>query len=616
MLRFACDIETNGLLHQLDRVHSLVLRNLDTNEVISCSNEGNYLPIQSGLDLLEKADLIVGHNFINFDLRGLAKVYPTFKIKEKCDIHDTLIISRVLTPEMETVDTQKYPHIESKYKGKHSLAAWGERLGVEKIKFTENQKKKSVAKENIWDRWSEEMQVYCEQDTLVTKVLYEYFQTQELDPRCFQLEHEFAAIMTMQEDFGFPFNERAAFALVNTLKTRRSEIHDQLQEVFPPIVEERVSEKTGKRLKDRVILFNPGSRQQTAQRLQERYPEISFNQTEKGNVKVDDEVLEKLGAKYPEAQLLAEYQTLNKRLGQIAEGKEAWLTHSRVFDDSRIHGTVITNACISGRCSHRRPNMAQIPSVGHQYGAECRALFVAPMGWLLCGADASGLELRALGAWLAHFDDGEYAKLVSTDGFDIHTHNAKLFGIFDGKGDISKATRDLSKRLIYALLYGAGSKKVGSVIDPSLNEWKQADLGKETINTFYKNLPAIKQLKDKIDERITQRGYLTGIDGRHLQIRSRHSALNQLLQSTGAITVKKATTILYDDLKALGLRWGEDYAFVAHVHDEIQSLVKPEYVEAYQMLAIASFRKSGEYFNLKCPMTGEARVGHNWMETH
>jgi DNA polymerase I-like protein with 3'-5' exonuclease and polymerase domains len=616
MLRFACDIETNGLLHELNRVHSLVLRNLDNNEVISCSNHGNYFPVEFGLGLLEKADLIVGHNFINFDLRGIAKVYPTFKINEKCEIHDTLIISRVLTPEMETVDTQKYPHIASKYRGKHSLAAWGERLGVAKIKFTEDQAKKSVAKENVWEHWSEEMQVYCEQDTLVTKVLYEYFQTQELDPRCFELEHEFAAIMTMQEEFGFPFDERAAFGLVNKLKTRRSEIHDELQEVFPPIVEERISERTGKRLKDRVVLFNPGSRQQTAQRLQERYPEIGFDQTEKGNVKVDDEVLEKLGAKYPEAQLLAEYQLLNKRLGQIAEGKEAWLKHSRVFDDSCIHGTVITNACISGRCSHRRPNMAQIPSVGHQYGAECRALFVAPVGWLLCGADASGLELRALGAWLAHFDGGEYAKLVSTDGFDIHTHNAKLFGIFDGNGDIPKATRDLSKRLIYALLYGAGSKKVGSVIDPTLNEWKQADLGKETINTFYKNLPAIKQLKDKIDERIIQRGYLTGIDGRHLQIRSRHSALNQLLQSTGAITVKKATTILYDDLKRLGLRWGIDFAFVAHVHDEIQALVRPQYVEPYKTLAIASFRKSGEYFNLKCPMTGEARVGHNWMETH
>ena len=94
-------------------------------------------------------------------------------------------------------------------------------------------------------------------------------------------------------------------------------------------------------------------------------------------------------------------------------------------------------------------------------GQNVRALFVAPVGWLLCGSDASGLELRALGAWLAHFDDGEYAKLVALTT-DIHTHNAKLFGIFDGQGDISKATRDLSKRLIYALLYGAGSRKLAA----------------------------------------------------------------------------------------------------------------------------------------------------------
>jgi len=613
MARYVCDVETNGLLPVLNRVHSLVLRDIDTGEAISCSEHGKYFPIQYGLDLLSKADLLVGHNFINFDLRAISKVYPTFKIKENCDVHDTLIISRVWAPEIETIDEQKYPHIEPKYKGKHSLASWGERLGVEKIKFIQES---GLAAEEVWDQWSESMQVYCEQDTLVTLRLWEYFQTQEIDPRCFELEHEFATIMTMQEQHGFHFNSRAAFALVNTLKTKRSEIYDQLQEVFPPIVEERYSTKTGNRLKDKVILFNPGSRQQTAQRLQERYPEISFDRTEKGNEKVDDEVLEKLGEKYPEAKLLGEYQMLNKRLGQIAEGKEAWLKHSQVYEDDRIHGTVITNACISGRCSHRRPNMAQIPSVGHAYGAECRSLFIAPVGWILCGCDASGLELRGLGAMLAHFDDGEYARLVSTDGFDIHTYNAQLFGIFDGEGEISKKTRDLSKRLIYALLYGAGSKKVGSVIDPALGEWAQADLGKKTINTFYKNLPAIKMLKDKIDERITQRGYLTGIDGRRLQIRSRHSALNQLLQSTGAITVKKATTILYDDLKAKGMKWGEHFVFVAHVHDEIQALVRPQYKEIYKELAIDSFRKSGEYFNLKCPMTGEAKFGRNWMETH
>ena len=387
---------------------------------------------------------------------------------------------------MEMVDDQKYPHIPPKYRGKHSLAAWGERLGVEKIKFTENEKKQKAQTSTYGTSGLKRCRFTANKTPWSLKSCMNIFKRKDWTPGCFELEHEFAVIATMIEQHGFHFNERAAFGLVNVLKTKRAEIHDQLQEVFPPIVQERTSDKTGKRLKDKVILFNPGSRQQTARRLRERYPEISFSTTEKGNEKVDDEVLEKLGEKYPEAKLLGEYQMLNKRLGQIAEGKEAWLKHSQVFEDSRIHGTIITNACISGRCSHRRPNTAQIPSVGHAYGAECRSLFVVPVGWVLCGCDASGLELRALGAQLAHFDGGEYAGLVSTDGFDIHTYNAKLFGIYDGEGDIPKATRDLAKRLIYALLYGAGSKKVGSVIDPSLNEYKQTELGKETINTFYK----------------------------------------------------------------------------------------------------------------------------------
>lgn len=614
-MNLICDIETNGLLHELDRVHCIVLRDVETGEVHSCADQDGYLPLQRALDLVSKADQLIGHNLINFDMRALKKVYPGLSLRSDCDIVDTLILSRVLWPELEPVDDQKFSYIDKKYRGRHSLAAWGERLGVAKIKFKEEQKKDSKVK-NVWAEWSKSMQTYCEGDTLVSLRLHEYFLTQELDLRCHELEHEFAKVMALQEEFGFPFNEKAAFALVNTLKARRAELDSQLQDVFPPVIEERISTKTGRPLKPKITVFNPASRPQTADRLRELYPEITFEETEKGNPKVDDDVLEILGEKYPEAKLLAEYQLFNKRLGQLADGKEAWLKHCRLYGDGRIHGQVVTNACISGRCSHRSPNMAQVPSVGHAFGAECRALFYAPDNWLLVGTDASGLELRALGAWLAHFDGGEYASLVSTDGFDIHTYNAKLFGIFNGEGDIPKATRDLSKRLIYALLYGAGAKKVGSVIDISAAEQDQYEIGKRTIDTFYKNLPAIKKLKDKIDERITTKGYLIGIDGRHLQIRSRHSALNQLLQSTGAVSVKKATTTLYDDLNAAGLRWGSDYAFVAHVHDEIQALVKPEHLKLYKELSIDSFRKSGEYFKLLCPFTGEAREGKNWMETH
>jgi DNA polymerase I-like protein with 3'-5' exonuclease and polymerase domains len=614
-LRVVLDVETNGLLHELDRVHSLVLRNIDTEEVYSCTDQPGYLPVARGLALLSEATQIVGHNIISFDFRAIQKVYPSFQMRQDCDIYDTLVVSRVLWPELEPVDRQKFAHIASKYIGRHSLAAWGERLGVAKIKFQEESKKDPDV-DNVWDVWSDSMQTYCEGDTLVSLKLYEYFQTQPLDPRCQELEHEFAKVMARQEQFGFPFDEKKAFALVNMLKVKRDEINDKLQEVFPPVRTERWSSKTGKRLKDHVEVFNPASRHQTSTRLTRKYPEIMFGVTEKGSPKVDDDVLETLGEKYPEAKLLAEYQLLNKRLGQIAEGKEAWLKHSQKYKDGRIHGSVKTNACVSGRCSHVSPNMAQVPSVGHPYGADCRSLFYAPDSWRLVGADASGLELRALGAWLAHFDGGEYAKLVSTEGFDIHTYNAKLFGIYDGNEDITKATRDLSKRLIYCILYGGGSKKTGSIVSPGLSETKQYEVGKATIDTFYRNLPAIKRLKDKIEERIDARGYLVGIDGRRLQIRSKHSALNQLLQSTGAISVKKATVILYDALNNEGLKWGEDYAFVAHIHDEVQAMVRPKYTELYKKLAIDSFRKSGEYFQLLCPFTGEAREGQNWMETH
>jgi DNA polymerase-1 len=874
-MRLVLDIETDGLLAELTKVHSLVLRDIDAGTVYSCADQPGYKSIASGLEMVQQAEQIVGHNIIAFDLRAIKKIYTSFKLRKDCDIYDTLVVSRVLWPELDPVDRQKFAHIEPKYMGRHSLAAWGERLGVAKIKFAEETKKASGA-EDVWKHWSESMQAYCVGDTLVTLKLFDYFQTQGLAPGCQKLEHDFAKVMALQEDFGFPFNEKAAFALVNNLKVKRDEINEKLQEVFPPIVQERWSTKTGKRLKDKVEVFNPASRQQTAERLRHRYPEINFAETEKGSPKVDDDVLESLGEFYPEAKLLAEYQVLNKRLGQIAEGKEAWLKHCRKFGDGRIHGGVKTNACVSGRCSHVGPNMAQVPSVGHAYGAECRALFTAPEGWVLIGTDASGLELRALGAWLAHFDGGEYAHLVSNPDRDVHLHNACLFGIHSAGLPVEKSTRDLSKRLIYCvpvdntqvltktgwktyeqlqvgelvltynqeknikewkpilhiveayedgvwemshshsykvqattnhrwyvrkrtqakhvqcgwktgarymvpkvetteeinhesniivnaplveenregisvdwdwpkygtnwtekvlqmnsaqrrawlsgfmladghqiikpnqkprwvisqlknehyeaallaaylefdghlhvsqsvqpngktkmqitistrghvtgqklkkeyigkkkvfcistenesfvmrqgdtititgncILYGGGAKKTGSIIAPTENEQKQYEIGKKTIDTFYANLPAIKKLKDKIDARITERGYLLGVDGRHLQIRSRHSALNQLLQSTGAVLMKKATCIYYEDLENAGLRFGIDYGFCANVHDEVQAATKPEHVELVKKISIEAIEKAGRFFNLLCPFTGEAREGRNWMETH
>ena len=136
-MQYCLDVETNGLLWELDRIHCLVLRDINTGEIISCADQHGYIPIERGLQILGQADQIITHNGLAFDYRALRKVYPRFTMRPDCDSVDTLILSRVLWPELEPVDEQKFSHIDKKYKGRHSLAAWGERLGVSKIKFKE-----------------------------------------------------------------------------------------------------------------------------------------------------------------------------------------------------------------------------------------------------------------------------------------------------------------------------------------------------------------------------------------------------------------------------------------------------------------------------------------------
>ena len=127
---------------------------------------------------------------------------------------------------------------------------------------------------------------------------------------------------------------------------------------------------------------------------------------------------------YPEAQPLNEYLLLNKRIGQLATGQNAWL---KLQKNGRMHGQVITNGAATGRCTHNRPNMSQVPSVNAPYGQECRELFHAPEGYVLIGADLSGLELRCLAHYMAKFDGGAYAEEVVNG--DVHTANQKAAGL-------------------------------------------------------------------------------------------------------------------------------------------------------------------------------------------
>jgi DNA polymerase I-like protein with 3'-5' exonuclease and polymerase domains len=299
---------------------------------------------------------------------------------------------------------------------------------------------------------------------------------------------------------------------------------------------------------------------------------------------------------------------IKKRLGQIAEGKNAWLKLVN-NEDQRMHGDVVTNGCITGRCAHRYPNMGQVPASYSPYGHECRNLFHAPQGWDLIGIDAKALELRCLAGYLALWDEGEYAALVVNPEVDIHTYNQEQFGV---------ATRDISKRLLYGMLYGCGAVKAGTIIDPDeKDEVVLRQLGSTAINSFMKGVPALKKLKQKIDETIGSRNYLRGLDRRILHCRSAFKGLNVLLQSAGAILMKQVVTFTHHNIESnLGLVHGHHWEQMLMVHDEIQLACHPDYTEAIREQAMLAFPQAQEFFGFRCKIEGDSRVGKTWAETH
>ena len=546
-MKAVLDIETN-LAH--DTIWMAGVYIPDRNEAVSCTTSSALQ------EALRGVDAIIGHNLLAFDLPVLERVWGW---AWDGAVYDTLVMGRLLNPPAD---------------GGHSLKAWALRAGKEL--------KDEFDAANFDKGLTDDMIRYCLQDCRANWDVYTHI-TAELDrqgfcQQCRNLEHDVAKATVQQIANGFAFDFDTACTLYRDHEQRMREIEAELQAIFPPVVEERWSEKTGKRLKDRVTPFNVASRQQVAERLAERGA-VWSDATPSGKPKVDESTL-KQNEHVPEAALVLEYLTLQKRYGML----KSWL--DAVKDDGRIHGRVNTCGAVTGRMTHSSPNMAQIPS-----DSLYRQCFVVPEGSKLVGIDASGLELRML----AHYmDDDKYTDLILNG--DIHTYNQEAAGL---------ETRAQAKTFIYAFLYGAGDAKIGSIVGGSSRK------GAQLKQSFLDSLPALLKLINKV-ARHGLGGSLPGLDGRRVLIRSEHAALNTLLQSAGAIVMKQALVIATQKLAT----YGYPYKLVAQVHDEFQVEVPEEYAARVGAVFRNAIREAGRQLNLRCPLDGEFKVGNNWAETH
>jgi DNA polymerase I-like protein with 3'-5' exonuclease and polymerase domains len=539
------DLEANGLTP--DTIWCVVTKEDDVTLV--------HVDPDSLSEALRGSQSVVGHNLIGYDIPVLERLWGVSVASDR--VIDTLVLSRLCEPSKS---------------GGHSLRNWGNELGFPKGDHSD------------WSQLSQEMIDYCIRDVEVTEAVHQKLMEEMtcFSPASIELEHKVQVAVQQQEKNGWVLDQSLARDLCSTFKEKMNDIEEELQKKFPPIIHERWSEKTGKRLKDKVEVFNVGSRQQIAKRLSSlgvRFDKL----TEKGNPIVDEAVLDTIDL--PEAKVVSEYLMLQKRYAQV----NSWLEH--VKEDGRVHGRVISNGAVTGRMTHQSPNMAQVPASHSPYGHECRSCWTVPEGKKLVGFDASGLELRML----AHYmKDEDYTNEIING--DIHTANQRLAGL---------ESRNQAKTFIYALLYGAGDEKLGSVAGGGRKA------GKNLRESFLRNLPSFATLKERVSN-ASARGYLTGLDGRRLLVRSEHSALNTLLQAAGAIVMKKALVILDDYAKL----WKLDYKIIGNIHDEVQTEVAEKDAEKFGWLAVECLKAAGIEFNLRCPLDGEYKVGTTWAETH
>jgi DNA polymerase I len=575
-MKHVVDIEADSL--QPSTIHCIVAKNVETGKVYTFREREciNNWPSFSKQNITS----YVMHNGISFDAPALNRLTGTRISVDQ--IEDTMIMSQITNPMRDNG---------------HSLDAWGQTLGFPKTEF------------NDWSHCSDEMVKYCINDVELTARVYATLKNElrNFSDESVRMEHTIRFLIDRQQKNGFTLDMPKAMALMSRLSDMAGEIELQVQEAFYPLPT-FIKEVSPKIKKDgsmsKVGLshlgddwpcasgehsvvdfpqFNLASRQQIVRHLQHRgWKPTKF--TEKGHAIVDEGVLKHVDI--PEAQLIARYLLLQKRVSQIKQ----WIDY--YDDDGRVHGRVLTLKAVSGRMAHHAPNMAQVPASYSEFGKECRECWIASApDRVLVGCDASSLELRGLAHYL-----NDKAFINEVVNGDIHTANQNAAGL---------ETRDQAKTFIYAFIYGAGAAKIGSVVGGTAKD------GQRLIDQFLSNVPALKTLRQRV-EQAAQRGYVPGLDGRRLKVRSAHSALNLLIQGAGAVICKQWLIQIVKMAKQEKL----DANLVASIHDEYQFDVKREHAERFGEITKKAMKETEKILKVCCPLDSEYKIGRNWSETH
>ena len=656
--RLVFDIEGDGLLDTVSRIHCIEAVDPDTMEQLSWGPE----EIPQALSTLGTADKLIAHYGLGYDFPALEIVHGFTVAEEKQE--DTVVIARVMFPNIEEHDKRlvQQGKLPGKLSGKHSIEAWGYRVNRPKL-HTDIED---------WSKWTPQMQERCNGDAMTNTVLLRHLEKFNYPRAPIDLEHRVARIVHKMEKEGVPFSIKDGAKLHVGLLAKREKIEEELVAEFgfwyEPCSKKRdehglpltwtpkrddkkrgyTAGSTMTRLSK--VTFNPRSNKHVIK----QFTKFGWKPTEftkGGEPALTDEVLETISKFYPQARKLAEYRVLAKRLDMLADGKGAWL--QKVDSDGLIHGSMNPMGTPHSRASHYGPNLAQVPANKKLYGKECRALFGAGhMGpdWVQVGADMSGLQQRALGHYLAPLDGGAYGKIVASE--DIHWVYTRALGLVgedverDKTSELHEVLREMGgKRHGYSYLFGCFPTKTGSVIRDCCTTARQKGYPEFYERYFGKgetNKAVGERVRKVFDEKLklgdlnarliqnyrrkvgpdgkpwSWEKHIPGLDGRMVPCRSEHSLLNYALSSAEAILCKTWLCDSYDALIKRGYRWGwnGDFVFMLWVHDEIQSAARKGIEEEVGRIKVACAQAVGEKLGFRVPVASEYKIGRTWADCH
>ena len=610
------DLETNGLIPEVDTIWCLVMQDITTKEIYSYSDFDDNLPsLEEGLQKLLEADLIAGHNIIGYDLPVLKRLLG-WEPRPSQTVWDTLLMSQLCMFQRTH---------------RHGLAGWGEFFKYPKGDY------------NDWTNYNQEMLTYCIQDVTLNTKVYERLSREasiQIKARpqfkqALNLEHDFAIVNAEITAKGWLFNMPKAKELKENLTWKLHAIEDELEPQLGSVCMLKGSKEVDKIVKKNGDYYKlitdwydlAADTKASESFITGPFSRIEFSEVRLGQLaevkkylsdigwKPDDWTFKKVKGKWIKmspkltdssleplgivGSMISDYYMLRQRLSMV----DNWIEMVAKWGDGRLHGDMFTIGTPSFRCRHR--GIVNIPGVHSEYGKDLRALLTCERGHRLVGADSAGNQFRGLAHYMG---DDEFTSSVvvgkESDGTDAHSRNAAILGI----------SRTKAKSFIYAYLFGAGVAKLGEVI----TGLKSPKAGKLADAKFKAAFPKLKDLKDSLiseynhNKMKTGIGFIIGADGRRVIVSSEHQLLNYLLQTLEGITCKSALVYQYKKIKELGIEGTYPILFY---HDETAWVTPTKHAKTVLDISIAGFREGPKSVGVTC-MDGDGKIGINYAEIH